>query len=141
MKWLFRRAPIDGEPVPTHTIHFTKNIGFTVKWAIARLQTKASYSTAGMRKAGLDSRDDNLRNYHCTRRSHRGDLYLNSSGVKVISAIRKTLFWEVRFDQLRSIQKVSSGERLLFVSAQNENSSFGSEKKERSNFSIYGAVC
>ncbi|KAL8661020.1 MAG: hypothetical protein Q9168_008418 [Polycauliona sp. 1 TL-2023] len=96
-----------------------------------------------MQKAGLESNDDytspdpttdedtdstektkaqryvpNLGKYHCTSRNHHGDLCLSSEDVKFVSAIRKNVIWEVRFDELRLLQKVGTGDGkgLLFVS-------------------------
>ncbi|KAL8798625.1 MAG: hypothetical protein Q9182_006519 [Xanthomendoza sp. 2 TL-2023] len=123
MKWLFWRVPTDAE------------------WAIARLQVEASHRTAAMQKAGLDSSDDhieqnngdpdpdggkkdiyiaNLGKYHCTSRSHHGDLCINSRGIKFVSAVRKNLLWELRFDETRLIQKVGNGDGLLFVHTDGE---------------------
>ncbi|KAL8682480.1 MAG: hypothetical protein Q9186_001427 [Xanthomendoza sp. 1 TL-2023] len=62
----------------------------------------------------------NLGKYHCTSRSHHGDLCINSIGVKYVSAIRKNLLWELRFDETRLIQKVGAGEGLLFVHSEGE---------------------
>ncbi|KAL8819489.1 MAG: hypothetical protein Q9223_002077 [Gallowayella weberi] len=124
IKWLFWRVPTDAE------------------WAIARLQVEARHRTAAMQQAGLDSNTDyieeadrreetkaepgtdggkkdiyiaNLGKYHCTSRSHHGDLCINSRGIKYVSAVRKNLLWELRFDETRLIQKVGTGDGLLFV--------------------------
>lgn len=91
-----------------------------------------------MQKAGLESSEDykkgdydsneetdvkyvaNLGKYHCTSRNHHGDLCVSSEGVKFISAIRKNVLWEVRFDETRLLQKVGAGEGLLFVNTEGE---------------------
>ncbi|KAL8651975.1 MAG: hypothetical protein Q9226_004459 [Calogaya cf. arnoldii] len=121
MKWLFWRVPTDAE------------------WAIARLQIEASYRTGAMQKGGLESSEDykqeghgttgeknmkyvaNLGKYHCTSRNHHGDLCVSSEEVRFISAIRKNILWEVRFDEIKSLQKVGTGEGLLFVSTEGED--------------------
>ncbi|KAI4233027.1 MAG: hypothetical protein LQ349_004649 [Xanthoria aureola] len=122
MKWLFWRVPTDAE------------------WAIARLQVEARYRTAAMQKAGLESSQDykkagndsnadadmkyvaNLGRYHCTTGNHHGELCVSSEGVRFISAIRKNVLWEMRFDALRLLQKVGTGEGLLFVSTEGDES-------------------
>lgn len=108
-----------------------------------------------MQKAGLESTDDykpeishasdgierhqkyvaNLGKYHCTSRSHHGDLHIDSLGVKFISAIRKTLLWEVRYDQLNLIQKVGAGEGLLFVDTEDEEMRVSGLEKRNEVFS------
>ena len=62
----------------------------------------------------------NLGKYHCTSRNHHGDLYVGSDAVKYISAVRKNLLWEVRFDEIKLLQKVGTGEGLLFVHTDGE---------------------
>lgn len=110
------------------------------EWAIARLQAEARYRTAAMQKAGLESSQDyekegndsdaeadmryvaNLGKYHCTTGNHHGELCVSSEGVKFVSAIRKNVLWEMRFDALKLLQKVGTGEGLLFVSTEGDES-------------------
>ena len=109
----------------------------TAEWAIARLQVEAGHRIEAMRKAGVelsqDHRDEksagedsnernvaNLGKYHCTSRNHHGDLCVSSVGVKYVSAVRKNLLWEVRFDDVKLLEKVGTGEGLLFVDTNDE---------------------
>lgn len=93
-----------------------------------------------MQKAGLEASPDrkehtsdpekseekyiaDLGKYHCTSRNHHGDLCISSEGAKYISAVRKNLLWEVRYDDLKLLQKVGAGETgvgLLFVDVNDE---------------------
>lgn len=59
-----------------------------------------------------------LGKYHCTSGSHHGDLHVNSDSVKYISAVRKNLLWELRFQDVVLLQKVGAGEGLRFVNTQ-----------------------
>ncbi|KAL8996522.1 MAG: hypothetical protein Q9169_003989 [Polycauliona sp. 2 TL-2023] len=132
MKWLFWRVPTDAE------------------WAIARLQIEARYRTAAMQKAGLESDNDyenpnnstdtatenqsyipNLSSYHCTSLSHHGSLHLTSESATFISAIRKNVLWSVRFATLNLIQKVGTGEGLLFVGSEGEGEGGGGREEYR----------
>ncbi|KAL8659790.1 MAG: hypothetical protein Q9202_006940 [Teloschistes flavicans] len=105
MKWLFWRVPTDAE------------------WAITRLQVEAQHRKDAMRQADLDQNTDHheknsvvsLGKYHCTSGSHHGDLHVNSDGVQYISAVRKNLLWELLFENVVLMQKVSTGDGLRFV--------------------------
>jgi len=108
------------------------------EWAIARLQAEARHRKAAMQKAGLASNKDhptegksedktprkpyvaNLGKYHCTSRNHHGDLLVSSEGVKYVSAVGKHLLWEVRFEQVKLMEKIRSGEVLRFVDTSDE---------------------
>ncbi|KAL8634283.1 MAG: hypothetical protein Q9228_008123, partial [Teloschistes exilis] len=117
MKWLFWRVPTDGEIVNNGVTDIT------AEWAITRLQVEAKHRKYAMRQADLDQKPDhheknsvvNLGKYHCTSGSHHGDLHINSDGVRYISAVRKNLLWELRFEDVVLLQKVSAGEGLRFV--------------------------
>ncbi|KAL8692932.1 MAG: hypothetical protein Q9218_002134 [Villophora microphyllina] len=105
MKWLFWRVPTDAE------------------WAIARLQVEAKHRKEAMRQAdskrteedGEKEGDVSLGKYHCTSCSHHGDLQVYSDGVRYVSAVRKNLLWELKFEDVSLLQKVGAGEGLLFV--------------------------
>lgn len=53
--------------------------------------------------------------YHCTSQNHHGDLVLTAEGVRYVSAVRKNVLWELRYDNVKTIQKPKSCEGIRFV--------------------------
>ena len=107
------------------------------EWAIARLQVEARHRTEALRKEDLNSKQEpktiassdattdknyiaDPGQYHCSSRNHHGDLHVSAEGIQYISAVRKKLLWEVRFEDVMLIQKVGAGEGLFLVNTTNE---------------------
>ncbi|KAL8869908.1 MAG: hypothetical protein Q9174_003920 [Haloplaca sp. 1 TL-2023] len=106
MKWLFWKVPTDAE------------------WAIARLQVEARHRTEALRKEDLDSKQRPQQNesftadlgrYACSSGNHHGNLHVSAEGVQYISAGRKKLLWEIRFENVKLIQKIGAGDGLVLV--------------------------
>ncbi|KAL8952867.1 MAG: hypothetical protein Q9183_007369, partial [Haloplaca sp. 2 TL-2023] len=109
----------------------------TAEWAIARLQVEARHRTEALQKEDLNFKQKpkktesgdsttnesyvaDLGQYYCSSHNHRGDLHVSADGVRYISAVRKRLLWEVRFEDVKLIQKVGAGEGLIFVHTTDE---------------------
>ena len=141
MKWLFWKVPTDGmlETSKTSLLFIFANSPYKAEWAIARLQVEAAHRTEALRQvdptpraeekhvgsAPDDSGDDqeqeiSLGQFHCTSQNHHGDLCVTPKGVKYKTAIRSHILWQLRFDDLTTLQKVGTGEGLLFVSSSGE---------------------
>lgn len=112
---------------------------YKAEWAIARLQVEAAHRRDALRqvdptprlngKQGVSNSDDSedgqehevsLGQFHCTSQSHHGDLCVTSKGVKYKTAIRSHILWQLHFDDLTTLQKVGTGEGLLFVLSSGE---------------------
>ena len=65
-------------------------------------------------------REFNLGQFHCTSQSHHGDLCVSSTGVKYKTAIRSHILWELQYTNLTTMQKVGTGEGLVFVQENGE---------------------
>ena len=104
---------------------------YLAEWAIARLQVEAGYRIEALQKGsngpgqssnGSTSQHSEAKShvveigrYPCASRGHHGELCVSSEGVKYISAVRKRILWELRFDETKIMNKVGAGEGLLFV--------------------------
>lgn len=65
-------------------------------------------------------REFSLGQFHCTSQGHHGDLCVTSTGVKYKTAIRSHILWELHYENLTMLQKVGTGEGLLFVDVNGE---------------------
>ena len=109
------------------------------EWAIARLQVEAAHRKAAMTQRDPTSHSDENRTdskqgdpdeeqereftlgeFHCTSQSHHGDLCVTSKGVKYKTAIRSHILWELPYENVTTLQKVGTGEGLVFVDANGE---------------------
>ncbi len=53
--------------------------------------------------------------YHCTSQNHHGDMILTAEGVRYVTAVRSNVLWNLRYDNVKSIQKPTSGDGIQFV--------------------------
>jgi len=53
--------------------------------------------------------------YHGTSQNHHGVLYVTSRGVRYVTAVRSNLLWKLQYDEVKTIQKSTSGDGLVFA--------------------------
>ena len=53
--------------------------------------------------------------YHGTSENHHGDLHVSSGGVSFVTAVRSNCLWGFQYGEVKTVQKLSSGDGLLFV--------------------------
>ena len=109
-------------------------LGYLAEWAIARLQVEARHtkqavlppnnaedpsSQADPKKKSESPKEVDatveIGKYHCTSQNHHGDLILTAEGVRYVTAVRSNVLWELRYDNVKTIQKPKSGDGISFV--------------------------
>jgi len=107
------------------------------EWAIARLQVEARHSKEAMSQKQADcfpssatgelsplqiteeERDPgaaiDIGKYHGTSQNHHGDLYVTSRDIRYVTAVRSNVLWRLQYDEIKTIQKTTSGDGLVFA--------------------------
>lgn len=123
--------------VASSSVHLSLENLLTVihlaEWAIARLQVEARHTKKAVLPnnekdsgshvdrdmKGASPNENNasveIGKYHCTSQNHHGDLILTAEGVRYVTAVRSNLLWELRYDNVKTIQKSRSGDGVTFV--------------------------
>lgn len=134
LTWLFWKIPTDGESIAPisksdYIALLIRSLG--AEWAIARLQVEARHSKEAMsqrgperypydtevpHRAGEESAESaiDIGKYHCTSGNHYGALCISSQGVRYVTAVRSTMLWELRYDEMKTMQKQGSTSGLAF---------------------------
>ena len=104
----------------------TLTLSYVAEWAIARLQAEARRGTDAVSQKPME-RDrnasdeesssskaidgshvaDEVGRYHCKYQSHHGELQVSSTGACYVTAVRSNLLWKLRYDDCKTIRKVS----------------------------------
>lgn len=79
---------------------------FVAEWAIARLQVQGRSQTH--KDPDVDNKDSSVHGiYTCSSSSHAGRLVINSKGVRFESFGASRHQWEIAFNRMNRVEKVS----------------------------------
>ena len=118
--WTFWKIPTHGM-LATYILPFywdielTRRYFPTAEWAIARLRAEANHQLETLREQDPSSADEEGKSssdpirvgrYHCIVGDRHGKLYLSTDGVSFKKYMFSNESWSVRYENMRSMQKV-----------------------------------